>query len=47
MLLKLGSVWCPKSMLDFCAFHLYVFTLRGDWNVENIYLNSMGMLKNS
>lgn len=47
MLLKLGSVWSPKSMLDFCAFHLYVFTLCRDWNVENIYLNSTGMLKNS
>lgn len=37
MLFEVGSVWSPKSMLDFCAFHLYVFTLCRDWNVENIY----------
>lgn len=45
MFLKLGYVWSSKSMLDFCGFHLYVFIVWRDWDVENIYLNSGVILK--
>lgn len=45
MLLKLGYVVSSKSMLDFCAFYLYVFIVWRGWDVETTYLNSLEIFK--